>query len=421
MRKNAILCSLLIGLLFLWSGSARARILCVDPAGDSGKIYSSLQDALDEASANGEDDTIQIVQGTYNGNFVYNSSEGYGIVIKGGFAAGCTEQEIDPEQTILDGNGAGRVLFIQDTKGGDIRVENVTVRGGVRGGSGNDGAGIYARSYSYEAGEAGNIAITRTIIMDNHAVSAAGGGVYASSYASGGASDSAGNITLTNNIIAGNRITGDFQRGGGVFAHLYSSAGSVGEISLLNNTITENRAAGNGAGAFLSCVSTDQSGMVSAYNNIIRGNEGGYGADLYIPLSTHASYGYHNNYHDKAGSSWTEAGENIDVSPDFVSPGIWDDSGTPGNLQDDVWTAGNYRLRAGSPCIDAGILSRQVYVCNPGCMWLYFSYAPETDFEGDERTDQWHAFEPDEMQKYCDIGADEWKPPEIPALSSWTV
>jgi hypothetical protein len=33
----------------------------------------------------------------------------------------------------------------------------------------------------------------------------------------------------------------------------------------------------------------------------------------------------------------------------------------------------------------------------------------------------WHAFEPDEMQKYCDIGADEWKPPEIPALSSWTV
>jgi hypothetical protein len=281
---------------------------------------------LDEAETNGEDDTIQIVRGTYTGNFVYDSGEGYGIVIKGGFAAGCSKQEIGPVLTILDGNGAGSVLFIEDSKGGDIRVENVTVRGG-----------------RVESGEAG----------------------------------------------AGNQITGIWQLGAGAFAHLYSKNSPVGEISLLNNTITENRGDENGAGVYLACVSSDNSGMVSAYNNIIQGNEGGYGADIYI--SAPASYGYHNNFHEKAGSSWTGTGENIDVFPDFVSPGIWDDSDTPGNLQDDVWTAGNYRLKAGSPCIDAGILSRKVYMCNSGCMWLYFSYAPETDFEGDERTDKWHA------------------------------
>jgi hypothetical protein len=45
---------------------------------------------------------------------------------------------------------------------------------------------------------------------------------------------------------------------------------------------------------------------------------------------------------------------NIDADPRFVSPGCWDDSGTPGDTSDDVFVAGDYHLSASSPCIDAG-------------------------------------------------------------------
>jgi hypothetical protein len=45
---------------------------------------------------------------------------------------------------------------------------------------------------------------------------------------------------------------------------------------------------------------------------------------------------------------------NIGDDPLFVGPGHWDDNGTPDNRNDDIWIDGDYRLQAGSPCIDAG-------------------------------------------------------------------
>jgi hypothetical protein len=62
---------------------------------------------------------------------------------------------------------------------------------------------------------------------------------------------------------------------------------------------------------------------------------------------------------------------NIDADPCFVDPGHWDPNGTPDNLDDDFWVAGDYHLKsqaghwdanledwiyddATSPCIDAG-------------------------------------------------------------------
>jgi hypothetical protein len=62
---------------------------------------------------------------------------------------------------------------------------------------------------------------------------------------------------------------------------------------------------------------------------------------------------------------------NIDMDPCFVDPGYWDANGTPDDLTDDVWVAGDYHLKsqAGhwdaaseswildgvtSPCVDAG-------------------------------------------------------------------
>jgi hypothetical protein len=45
---------------------------------------------------------------------------------------------------------------------------------------------------------------------------------------------------------------------------------------------------------------------------------------------------------------------NIGDDPMFVDAGYWDDAGTPGFPHDDIWNDGDYRLRAGSPGIDAG-------------------------------------------------------------------
>jgi len=45
---------------------------------------------------------------------------------------------------------------------------------------------------------------------------------------------------------------------------------------------------------------------------------------------------------------------NINTAPAFVDPGYWDNNGTPGDLTDDFFVAGDYHLLPGSPCIDAG-------------------------------------------------------------------
>jgi hypothetical protein len=45
---------------------------------------TELIDALDDAKDNGDDDVIKIQQGTYYGNFVYASTESFGVTIEGG-------------------------------------------------------------------------------------------------------------------------------------------------------------------------------------------------------------------------------------------------------------------------------------------------------------------------------------------------
>ncbi|MBN2377939.1 MAG: right-handed parallel beta-helix repeat-containing protein [Sedimentisphaerales bacterium] len=45
---------------------------------------------------------------------------------------------------------------------------------------------------------------------------------------------------------------------------------------------------------------------------------------------------------------------NINIDPNFVAPGTWDDNTTPADKSDDTWIEGNYHLSALSPCLDAG-------------------------------------------------------------------
>src|SRR5215510_11218305 len=84
------------GLIGFGHGAASAATVCVSTAAD-------LESALLTAAANGEADVIQLVQGTYQGHFLYASSEPYGLTLEGGYVAGCMSRRVEPSTTVLDG------------------------------------------------------------------------------------------------------------------------------------------------------------------------------------------------------------------------------------------------------------------------------------------------------------------------------
>lgn len=332
--------------LFFLQNSVWGAVFCVDPSG--GGTHTDLQAALDAAEATAEEDTIKVVQGIYTGNFTYASSSGHSLVLEGGYDSGCVFRRINPVNTVLQGAGDGSVLVITDSSGGSLTIDGFTVKNG---GGIHYGGGIYARSKA-SVRPAGDITIRNNIFVNNQAINT-GGGIYAES-STGTNPFPAGNITLINNIVTGNRADGLY--GGGVYVQVYSSDNSVGTIIVTNNTIHGNRAGQYGGGIETYSYGKVNAGPVRVYNNIVTGNASGYdGADISINnYSTGgSSYGYNNNYHGLSGT-WTNEGGNIDADPVFVSPGHWDDGGTPGEPADDVWVGGDCHLQSGSPCIDAG-------------------------------------------------------------------
>ncbi len=137
---------------------------------------AELQAALDAAEGNGMNDVLQLEQATYgiSGNsdqrFYYSSIEPYHLVIRGGYALGCSTRDIDPATTILDGESIDLVFQYWDQGSSPFAglvVENITVRNGQGDGAGN----LYAHT------ENGSVTITGSIIRDN--VANYRGGVYA--------------------------------------------------------------------------------------------------------------------------------------------------------------------------------------------------------------------------------------------------
>jgi predicted outer membrane repeat protein len=132
-------------------------------------------------------------------------------------------------------------------------------------------------------------------------------------------------VRLTNCIMSGNSA-----ESGGV---IYSSDDSF--VRLTNCTLGSNSADNGNA---LACDSYQQQNpsRIEMTNCILRDGDGEIwnndGSEITI------------TYSDVQGG-WAGEG-NIDAEPLFVEPGYWDANG--------VWVGGDYRLRAGSPCIDAG-------------------------------------------------------------------
>jgi predicted outer membrane repeat protein len=220
----------------------------------------ALLSALYDAATNGENDTIRVAQGTYDGSYVYSSTEANSLTIEGGWNADFTDRSIAAANTVLDGSDTGlRVLGISSTAAADIAVEGLTLRNGTFTASGTGGAGLYVTT----AG--GDIALRQCAVSNNSSSSAGGGGTLLRS--------NGGSVTLAENTYSGNTTSGS---GGG--AYILSGAGSV---SLEGTTFSANTASSYGGG-----VRVDSTGQVSLTNNTIVDNVGSRGGGVYVQGAT---------------------------------------------------------------------------------------------------------------------------------------
>jgi PKD repeat protein len=338
---------------------------------------AELQAALTASENNGMHDVIQLVQGVYgvsdnnNVNFSYNSIEPHSLVIRGGYTAGCSTREIDPANTILDGEGIGRVISLNVgsvSSFAEIVVEDVTVQNGgvggiriflymgnawlrrnvIRDNTGDSAIWIFT--------ERANVRLAGNIVRNNNALYFAGLEVE-SLY---------GDTILQNNIIVGN-IADNY--GGGVFIRT-----DVGYIGLINNTLSENSACaywGLGGGLYL--VLSNAAAKADIYNNIIWGNSASIGGDALVDNSAGATINVYNNDFDPEevevdlASGNINEGANINSDPQFADP-----------------ATGDYHLSYGSPCIDSGDDAAP--------------FTPSEDFDGDDRV----------LGLTADVGADEY-------------
>ncbi|MEO8010644.1 MAG: choice-of-anchor Q domain-containing protein [Dokdonella sp.] len=188
--------------------------------------------------------------------------------------------------TIIDGNQLDGVFTIEPGRTAGIR--GVTIRNGRRQGSGS-GGGVKNR---------GTLVIADCTIQDNYTASG-GGGIYNESLLSlvrttiagntaqsnGGGIYSSGTLTVSASTIRGNFARANFGQGGGMYlsgaasvrsSSVYQNAANNGgglltidQLTVVNSTISSNRADLNGGGIF-------NFGNTFLYGTSVVGNDADY-------------------------------------------------------------------------------------------------------------------------------------------------
>ena len=304
---------LLVAGIFAFSGFAACSVavrvsaeeFCIDTADE-------LADALNLAAANGEDDVIRVVRGTYltpespPAPFTYfGIGEEYGLELLGGWDQLCATRILDPTNTILDGRGSNQVIDITpaNVTFGDLLFQGFTVQNG-------NNLSFWAGGLSIgnSSGHGGSVTVEFNIFTNNHCDSGAGGLF--------GGSDT-GLTRIENNLIIFN------SSGGGWGGAQIVCNGP--EFFITNNTIADNTGPVDGG------LRTSGSAPTWITNNIFWGNTG-----WDLNLGSMTPIVVHNNYGTLLGSPGTGSVNNMSLDPDFAG-------------------TGDYHLKESSPSVNSGL------------------------------------------------------------------
>ena len=231
--------ALAAGLALLLAGPAAAAIHCVDTPAE-------LHAAINSAEANGEDDEIHLVGGSYASttSFHFQSTEPHAVTFRGGYDGACLHPLGEP--TTIDGEQSRRGLFILNPDG-DVAVEGITFTRGLstnnRGGAMRiitDTGDVRVDSNVFLANRADDFGGAIAVTVANGNMRIRNNLAFANSSANIGAFElvqNAGEAHVVGNTIVANLGEGDFDPGG---LHVGGSAHFVLSNNIIWNNLPEN-------------------------------------------------------------------------------------------------------------------------------------------------------------------------------------
>ena len=321
--RTVIVFVIAITLLFV-TNMAQSAVWYVHP--DS--TFNCIQHCLDSCATG---DTVLVGPGVYHENIFWPSMQGIHLI-----------SELGPDTTIVDGDSAGRVIHVSTGTDSTTLISGFTVRNGCLTGVYDHGAGIFCENSSPT--------VTNNVIAGNRVSGAAFGGGIACS----------GNSSP---MIAGNIISDngggvhDGVRGGGI-ACIDSSAPVITE-----NTITGNYATVAGGGIYCmgNCTPTIVSNVIidNATGECMCGWIGGGIACDYRSAPVIVANTITGNYANFGG------GIGCDSSEPFI-----DDNNITGNTG---YCAGGLHCQGSSSTISNNTISNNTAVWDGGGIYCYQS------------------------------------------------
>jgi len=275
------------------------------------KYYNSIQSAIDDADSS---NTLRCMGKTvgFDGLFRENIYFRFkSIKLEGGYDDTFTSRDIEAMPSVIDGQGKGRVLECM-LPGHSLEIDGFTIQNGFIDGDSIAADAVHGSGLYIKLSGHGSFVLKNSKVINNTAYNnwiLYGGGI-----SIGGSSTTS--ATIINSLIADNiQKKCEHAIGTGLF--------SLSKISIINSTIANNRTeevSDKDHGDF--CI---QTARASVLNSIIRSEQG-----IYLKRGG-TLVGQYSNI-----EGYSEAGRNgnIDVDPEFVEP-----------------AAGNYQLKATSPCI----------------------------------------------------------------------
>ena len=200
------------------------------------------------------------------------------------------------ETTISRASAYAKGGAIWNSVGAELRVDSSEITGNTA--QTYCGAGVCNE---------GSLILSYSTVAQNDALHSFGGGIYSS-----------GELCVVNSLIAANRALGANSYGGGICV-------AYGTARIVNSTVAGNFASWQAGGV------RAERGEITLYNTIVAQNKAASQNDLYALVDIHGAY------------NWIGSDPSFVVEPRFAP------DGTVAN-----YGALNFRLSAGSACVDAG-------------------------------------------------------------------